>query len=149
MSVFKLGCFTTQGFNCSLWVPVLQLLTHLRSNQYNPAASVSVSVMFQFNPSDPQHTRVMIVTPKHNHHKEICLYYYSYRANDITYYQEKNITSTSFLLTRHYAGVGPFENLPARTVIRASLTSNSSRTAPKLDNISKYSDPITLLLTYP
>jgi hypothetical protein len=33
----------------------------------------------------------------------------------------------------YYAGVGlPLENFPARTVIKASLTSNSSRTAPKL-----------------
>ena len=49
-------------------------------------------------------------------------------------------------MTRHYAGVGPFENLPARTVIRASLTSNSSRTAPKLADVSKLSGSIVCLV---
>jgi hypothetical protein len=84
-----------------------------------------------------------------NHDRDVrstCLYYCLYRASDITYYQKKDITSTSFLLTRHYAGVGPFENLPARTVIRASLTSNSSRTAPKLADVSKHSGSIVCLV---
>jgi hypothetical protein len=44
-------------------------------------------------------------------------------------------------LSKHYAiGEGPFENLPAITVIRASLTSNSSSTAPKLCMVSKHHD---------
>lgn len=58
--------------------------------------------------------------------------------NIITYYPKTYKYCFLFLVNRHYPiGGDPFENLPARTVVSASLSSNSSRTAPNLPSISR------------